>query len=78
MNKSLAFIPVFIAGALLMFLFDDWYTLLGGMIIQVVAVCMGVAVIAEPSFLEGDAELTDGTGESAPAELPEAEEPKHK
>ncbi|MGH2958217.1 MAG: hypothetical protein ACRDKE_01315 [Solirubrobacterales bacterium] len=56
MNKALAFIPVFIVGALLMFLFDNTWTLLGGMIIQVIAVCMGVAAIAAPAFLEADAD----------------------
>lgn len=67
MNKSLAFIPVFVAGALLMFLFDNAWTLLGGMIIQTVAVCMGVAVIAAPAFLEGDAEDGDAARQSASA-----------
>lgn len=59
MNKSLAFIPVFIAGAMLMFLFDNAWTLLGGMIIQTVAVCMGVAAIAAPAFLEADDDEID-------------------
>lgn len=54
MNKSLAFIPVFLAGAALMFLFDNTWTLLGGLIIQLVAVCIGVAVVAAPAFLEAD------------------------
>lgn len=56
MNKSLAFIPVFVVGALLMFLFDNTWTLLGGFVVQVAAVCMGVAAIATPAFLEADAE----------------------
>ena len=56
MNKSLAFIPVFIVGALVMFLFDNWYTLLVGMIIQVVAVVIGIGAIATPEFLAGDLE----------------------
>lgn len=67
MSKSLAFIPVFIAGALLMFLFDNAWTLLGGMIIQTVAVCMGVAAIATPAFLEADADDGDAATQSASA-----------
>jgi hypothetical protein len=67
MNKSLAFIPVFLVGAMLMFLFNNVWTLLGGMIIQVVAVCMGVAVIATPAFLEGDAEDGEAAEQSASA-----------
>jgi hypothetical protein len=58
MNKTLAFIGVFIVGALVMFLFDVWYTLLVGMVIQVVAVIMGIYTIATPEFLTGDAEQT--------------------
>ncbi len=56
MNKSLAFIAVFVVGALVMFAFDAWYTLLLGMAIQVAAVIMGIAAIATPEFLSGDAE----------------------
>lgn len=67
MNKALAFIPVFIVGALLMFLFDNTWTLLGGMIVQTVAVCMGVAAIATPAFLEADAEDSKATEQSASA-----------
>ncbi|MBI2690702.1 MAG: hypothetical protein HYX29_01965 [Solirubrobacterales bacterium] len=66
MNRSLAFIPVFTAGALLMFLFENTWTLLGGMIIQTVAVCMGVAAVAAPAFLEADADEHDETNRSAP------------
>jgi hypothetical protein len=68
MNKALAFIPVFIVGALVMFLFDVWYTLLIGMTIQVVAVIMGIGAIATPEFLSGEAE------ELQPAALAVAEE----
>jgi hypothetical protein len=67
MNKTLAFIPVFVVGALLMFLFDNTWTLLGGMIIQTAAVCMGVAAIAAPAFLEADAEDGDAVKQSASA-----------
>jgi hypothetical protein len=59
MNKSLAFIPVFIVGALVMFLWDNWYTLLVGMIVQVVAVVIGVGAIATPEFLSGDNDAGD-------------------
>jgi hypothetical protein len=65
MNKTLAFIPVFLAGAMLMFLFDNGWTLLGGMIIQTVAVCMGVAAIAAPAFLEADAADDEAVNRSA-------------
>jgi hypothetical protein len=54
MIKSLAFIGVFIFGALTMFLFDAWYTLLLGMTIQLTAVVMGLFEILQPEFLEGD------------------------
>jgi hypothetical protein len=54
MIKSLAFIGVFILGALTMFLFDAWYTLLLGMTIQLTAVVMGLFEILQPEFLEGD------------------------
>lgn len=56
MKKSLAFIAVFVVGALLMFLFDTWYTLLAGFAIQMTAVVMGAFAIATPDFLEGDVE----------------------
>jgi hypothetical protein len=59
MNKSLAFIAVFVVGALVMFLFDVWYTLLIGAAIQLVAVVMGVRAIATPEFLSGNAEERD-------------------
>jgi hypothetical protein len=54
MSKSLAFIGVFIVGALVMFLFDAWFTLLLGITIQLTAVVMGLFEILQPEFLEGD------------------------
>lgn len=55
-KNPLTFLGLFIVGALTMFLFDHWYTLLLGMALQVAAVVVGIFVIAEPEFLEGDAE----------------------
>jgi multisubunit Na+/H+ antiporter MnhC subunit len=54
MNRPLAFIAIFVVGALVMFLFDAWFTLLIGMTIQIVAVVLGIFEIARPEFLEGD------------------------
>jgi hypothetical protein len=54
MTRSLAFIGIFIVGALTMFLFDAWYTLLLGITIQLTAVVMGLFEILQPEFLEGD------------------------
>ncbi len=56
MNKPLAFIPVFIVGALVMFLWDSWYTLLIGMVVQVIAVVIGLRAILTPEFLSADAD----------------------
>lgn len=54
-KNPLTFLALFIIGALTMFLFEAWYTLLLGMALQIAAVVVGIFVIAEPEFLEGDA-----------------------
>lgn len=65
MKNPMTFLALFIVGALTMFIFDHWYTLLLGMALQLAAVVVGVFVIAQPEFLEGDA--------SKPAAKPEPE-----
>lgn len=65
MQKPMTFLALFIVGALTMFLFEAWYTLLLGMALQLAAVVVGVFVIAEPRFLTEDA--------GQPAAKPETE-----
>jgi TM2 domain-containing membrane protein YozV len=54
MTKPATFIVLFLVGALVMFLFDQWYTLLIGAALQIAAIVTGVFVVATPEFLEGD------------------------
>lgn len=56
MKKSMAFIALFLVGALVMFAFDYTITLFIGMFMQLGAIVLGVWVIADPAFLEGDSE----------------------
>jgi hypothetical protein len=56
MRRPVAFIALFIVGALTMFAFDATLTLLLGMALQVAAVVLGVFTIATPGFLGGDAD----------------------
>lgn len=54
MNKPATFIVLFLIGAAVMFVFDNTFTLLIGMILQLAAVVLGVFAIAEPGFLTAD------------------------
>jgi hypothetical protein len=56
MKNSLAFIGLFVVGALLMFAFDHTITLFIGLFMQLAAIALGVWVIADPAFLGGDAD----------------------
>lgn len=59
-KNPVVFLTLFIVGALVMFLFDNWFTLTVGIALQIAAVVVGLFTVAEPEFLEGD------RGESAP------------
>ena len=43
-------------GALLMFLFEEWFTRLAGVLGLFAFIVLGVFAIASPPFLEGDRE----------------------
>ncbi|MFT4049412.1 MAG: hypothetical protein QM648_06175 [Solirubrobacterales bacterium] len=61
MTKPITFLALFLVGAATMFVFDEWYTLLLGMVLQIAAVVAGIFTIATPEFLEGDAERPKGS-----------------
>lgn len=54
--KRLAFIALFAVGALVLFVFDAWFTILIGVALCLAAVAIGVFAIAEPGFLDADAD----------------------
>ena len=54
MKKPATFIGLFLVGAIVMFAFDNPFTLALGMLLQLAAVVLGIFVVAEPEFLEGD------------------------
>ncbi|MBJ7458868.1 MAG: hypothetical protein JHD02_06770 [Thermoleophilaceae bacterium] len=56
MKNPYLFLVVFVIGAAVLFLFDFWLTLLVGVVMCVGAVVLGVFAIAEPEFLDGDAD----------------------
>lgn len=65
MNRYL-FLIVFVVGAFTLFFFDEWFTILTGVVLCIAAVVLGVFTIAEPEFLDGDASATgdsEKTGE---------------
>ncbi len=59
MTKPITFIVLFLVGAAVMFVFDQWYTLLIGFALQTAAIVTGVFTVATPEFLAGE------TGEGA-------------
>ena len=62
MMKPIAFVSLWAVGAIVMFAFDNTFTLLAGIVIQLAAVVIGIFAIATPEFLTGD------EGESAQEE----------
>jgi hypothetical protein len=51
-----AWIALGVLGVLLLFPFKAWWTLALGVLLLVAFVAVGVATIASPSFLRGDAD----------------------
>lgn len=68
MNRYL-FLIVFVVGAFTLFVFDEWFTILAGVVLCIAAVVLGVFTIAEPEFLDGDA---SATGDSERTDEPSA------
>lgn len=56
MKNPYLFLVLFIVGATVLFLFDFWFTILIGVAICLGSVILGVFTIAEPEFLDGDAD----------------------
>lgn len=56
MKNPYLFLVLFIVGATVLFLFDFWFTILIGVAMCLGSVILGVFTIAEPEFLDGDAD----------------------
>jgi hypothetical protein len=53
-KNPLIFLSLFVVGALVMFVFDNWFALTLGLVLQIAAVVIGVFTVASPEFLSGE------------------------
>ncbi|MBJ7355149.1 MAG: hypothetical protein JHC98_10005 [Thermoleophilaceae bacterium] len=65
MTKPITFIVLFLVGALVMFVFDNTFTLFIGMFLQLAAVGIGVFAIATPGFLDADGDAASTPQQAA-------------